>query len=179
MERRIAKALKGNRTPSSGAMFHSKGDVKVSMTVGHYLIECKLSSQHHDTDPQIKLVFDWFTKHQKDVVSMGSSFGIFIIHYTNYKGDYVLIRRKDIESLLGSHQIPFASTIRRLLDTEYILQTSHTLAGKPRTMYNLRKSEITTNCSTIDMIKGMRISFPDAEYLLLDFEVWRTISNYL
>jgi len=63
MERRIAKYLRGQRTPSSGALAAYKGDVTIPLVdkKRKYLIECKLSAVHTQAnDPVIQIVLEWF-----------------------------------------------------------------------------------------------------------------------
>jgi hypothetical protein len=92
MERRIAKLLAGQRTPMSGAGF-MKGDIRVPFKHKHFMIECKLSSQINvgNHDPYITLVFEWFTKMEKEANAMGSLFPVLIVHLMRYEEDYCFI----------------------------------------------------------------------------------------
>src|SRR5687767_12460961 len=52
MEQRIAKYLRGDRTPASGAMAKYKGDITVDFVnnPGKYIIECKMSAGKDGND---------------------------------------------------------------------------------------------------------------------------------
>ena len=100
MERRVAKYLGGDRTPQSGAG-NSKGDVTVLFTnrPGRYLIECKLTEQFKNEEPNITLSKIWLSKIQAEAKQMNALFGILLFRYHFRQTDYVLIRSSDLLKL--------------------------------------------------------------------------------
>lgn len=108
MESRISKYLGGNRVFGSGA-FWQKGDCIIPLpnNSGEFLIECKLSGSRHKTHgATVRIEFAWFPKLQKEVPAMGvrCRFGVLVIHYQQFSGDYVFLRAEDIpivESITG------------------------------------------------------------------------------
>lgn len=101
-EHNIAKFLRGQRTPSSGAMAAYKGDVKVAWRGASFMVECKMSADLQYHSPSIKIDFTWLPKLQKDVISMQCLFGVLITHYhdTSMLRDYVFIREEDVRRFL-------------------------------------------------------------------------------
>lgn len=101
MEQRVAKFLRGNRVPMSGAG-SIKGDCMViNDKFGMILIECKTSSQR-DThgNARIRLNFDWLIKLDADVKATRARMGVLVIHYHDARTDYVIMR-SDLYTQVG------------------------------------------------------------------------------
>jgi hypothetical protein len=94
MEIRIARYLRGKRTPMSGAG-SIKGDVLVHTDRGLCVVSCKLSAALTRTsEPYINLRFSWFDELYKDkaaLTSLGARFGILVIHWHGFRDDLVFI----------------------------------------------------------------------------------------
>lgn len=99
MERRVANTLNGKRIPMSGAGY-LKGDciVYLPYDVGFFIIECKLRESYR-SKIFINIPMHWLEKLDKDTRSMNAKFGILVIHYHGYTGDYAFIKKKDIQYL--------------------------------------------------------------------------------
>lgn len=95
MERRIAKQLRGNRTPMSGAGY-LKGDVNIPFVSrpGSYMIECKLSAAtaKESGDSVLAVRVEWLDKMHAEATAIRALFPALVIHYHNKPGDYVLVR---------------------------------------------------------------------------------------
>lgn len=101
MEYRVAKYLRGDRTPNSGAMSRYKGDVSIEFSHGKYIIECKMSAAFHaQNGPNISIVLAWLQKLQNEAIAMRASFGILIIHFHNISEDYVFVREDHLHWVL-------------------------------------------------------------------------------
>lgn len=92
MEQRVAKYLKGNRIPMSGAG-SIKGDCMVMRDrLGMILIECKTSAAVDKYgNPQIRIDFRWLEKLAKDVKSTNAKMGVLVFHYKDGRTDYVIV----------------------------------------------------------------------------------------
>jgi len=118
MELRIAKYLRGRRTPSSGAMAKYKGDVEIPLQnyPGSYVVECKLSGQTEYDKPYIALQFDWITKIEKEAKDMNMKFGILIIHFQGNNNDYVIMTDKVAQLLIDRYNTPHKDRLIALLN---------------------------------------------------------------
>ena len=99
MEQRVAKFLRGDRVPMSGAG-SIKGDVDIHTPHGRLLIECKCTAQTDvNYTPTMYIRFEWLKELDKDVNSMRSKFGALIIHYHKQRPDFVFIKQEIYEYL--------------------------------------------------------------------------------
>jgi hypothetical protein len=90
MEQRVARFLKGNRVPMSGSGT-LKGDCFVPFDEYRTIyVECKLTEKD-----SLKIVQTWLTKILQVSVAMRCLFGILVIHFVGYAGDWVLIHESD------------------------------------------------------------------------------------
>lgn len=97
MERRVMKALKGNRVPMSGAG-SLKGDGFVYRSFGLFLVECKLSSHvHRKAGPAIVIAKKWLEKIVFEARAMRAKFGVLVFHFLNDAHDYVVVPVHDFE----------------------------------------------------------------------------------
>lgn len=94
MEQRIAKLLRFQRVPFSGAG-GVKGD-NIGMTdFGLCILECKLSAGWYkplDCE-SITIAFGWLKKLEDEVELMQARFGALVFHYHNVRADYVIVRQ--------------------------------------------------------------------------------------
>lgn len=97
MERRVMKALKGNRVPMSGAG-SIKGDGQVFSSIGYILVECKCSAAIDSQRRQkLRVDFRWLTKMELEARIMNARFPILVIHHMDAKQDYVIIAQQYFE----------------------------------------------------------------------------------
>lgn len=121
MEREVAKYLRGNRTPGSGAFAAYKSDVQVEFAnfPGKYIIECKLTqSKLADGNKTIYVNFKWLYKLQEEVKAMNARFGVLITHFykTAYHKDFVFIRMEDLRYIMYNLACPYVSDILAVED---------------------------------------------------------------
>lgn len=179
MERNIAAKLRGTRVPMSGAMRQYKGDVEIPFInhPGKYIIECKLSSQRNNTsgEPQLRLVFDWFTKLHSEAKSINAKFGVLIIHFQQFSNDYVFIRSDIVQMLIKRYGITMAETIRKLFSVAAVIDWRYDKKGKARSGYNVQRKELERDMITVNDIKGLRVFIPDGEYLVLHLDSFKEV----
>lgn len=110
MELRVAKVLRGNRVPMSGAG-SIKGDCMIiSERLGMILVECKTSASRNAAGlSQIRIDFRWLTKLDQDVRATHAKLGVLIFHYHDARSDYVIVR-KDWYTYIGGKQPTQATT---------------------------------------------------------------------
>jgi len=105
MERRIAKVFGGVRVPLSGAAKHWKGDVLVPIInekeqVGHFIIECKLSSKLSKSIPTITFLFDWFNQLEVEIYTTRAKFGFIVFYFHGSSHYYAAITPANLSMLL-------------------------------------------------------------------------------
>lgn len=119
MERELAKALDGDRTPMSGAG-SQKGDVKLRNTpLGNIYVEAKYSAMRDKNNrPYITLQAIWFRDMIANAIKMKDNLAILIVQF-HRRGKYVFLPLKDgekdtswkvkrvfEENILGLHKTP-------------------------------------------------------------------------
>lgn len=143
MEQRLSRYFGGNRTPGSGA-FWVKADINVPLpnNSGAFLIECKTSAERHPAYGATQRInLSWFEKIQREAIAMRSRFGVLIIHYQQFGGDFVFLRVEDIpivESITGKTLSFSGATI----DARYRRN------GERRAGYNLSRISLLTAFSS-------------------------------
>lgn len=168
MERRVAKYLRGDRTPMSGAGAKNKGDVTVDFTnnPGKYIIECKLSSDRNKDDtPQIAIYLIWLAKLQQEALAMRAKFAILVIHYHRISQDYALVRSDHVDWILSQKS---NITLIKHPERDMIYFSN----GKRRSLYTLSLKEL----SILDNITDYQVipyHTPDGLYYLFTLTQWR------
>lgn len=152
MERRVAKFLKGNRVPASGAMMGMKGDCYIPLVnSGQYLVECKLSAHKAYDAPTIILDLRWFDKILKDTKSMNARFGILVIHYHGMKEDYVFVDTSGMR-LIAMHSV-HGLTVDAIRYEIKPLDISK-INNKTRSMYGLQQKVLENMFVTVRGFKA-------------------------
>jgi hypothetical protein len=101
MEREVAKLLKGNRVPMSGAG-QIKGDCVVPFdSFRSIYIECKYTQNDY-----ITLAFHLFTKMQRESIAMRSVFPMLIFRFWGLKEYWCLFSDEDSEPLFDVYGKP-------------------------------------------------------------------------
>lgn len=178
MERRVAKYLQGDRTPSSGAMAKYKGDVTVDFVnnPGKYIIECKLSAgMSRSNQPAIVMTLSWFAKIQQEAAAMRAKFGVLIIHYHKLRDDYVFIRSDHVAWLETKSNR--ADVIREIIlariEAHDIMRFSN---GKTRTLFQLEQRWIENNYfREINGYKAGAVNTPDGTYYIFNLQQFREL----
>jgi len=175
MERRIAKYLRGQRTPSSGALAAYKGDVTIPFAdkKKKYLIECKLSAiVGNKGEGRIQLVLEWFDKMQRDAISANAQFAILIIHYHQSSKDYVFIR-KDHLNWVRKRSI-LTEQLSALYNADVpTYDLMHFDSGKVRVLYGLLQPVLEKFFTTINGYDVAKVRVPDGEYYILRLDQFR------
>ena len=176
MEARVAKYLRGRRTPQSGATAKYKGDVEIQLinNPGMYLIECKMSAMAVVGDVGIRLQHKWFPKIREEAIAMNAKFGILIIHFLNYKEDYVFLGMDAVHKLLAYEETQFKDHLLAFAAIPAIdLRISK--AQKELRSITLMRKFFVESMVNIRGIKGARFIMPDQEYIMIYLTDFRAI----
>lgn len=174
--------LSGRRVPNSGAAIQYKGDVEIPFKEhpGKYIIECKTSSAFNagNDTPQIRILFSWLEKLQKESNAMNALFGVLVIHYfrQNFLKDFVLIRQNDVHRIADMFMPTWYSALKELADTAPIIDIrTQRVSNKPRGGYNINQRETEHAMIAIEGLHGMRYQTPHGLYLVLYLQDFRDI----
>jgi hypothetical protein len=178
MENRIAKYLRGSRVPMSGAAKQWKGDCIIPFinNPGMYLVECKLTARrtHKGTIGNMLIQVEWFTKLDNEVQAMNAKFGILIIHYHGFAGDYVFIKDTYVQKLLTQYSLEpqYKEDLSKLLMS---IDFFPKIKGHIHLLFGITNKEIAENLKQLRMIKGMRLELPVGNYVVLPIEDFRNV----
>lgn len=179
MERRIAKYLRGSRTPGSGAMAKYKGDVSVDFinNPGKYIIECKLSALRNSKSdvPQLSIDFRWFEKMQREAIAVAAKFAVLVIHFHGLKEDYVFVRKDHFDWIYGKSTlfVLFEQVIHNI-PIKDIMRFSD---GKLRSTYTMNVNELHLLLNGTPRIGA--VSTPDGTYCILPLDTFRDLMENL
>lgn len=176
MEQRIAKYLRGDRTPASGAMAKYKGDITVDFVnnPGKYIIECKMSAGKDGNDnKQIGIQFSWFPKIKQEAAAMRAKFGILVIHYHNAKGDYVFVDDLTLTWLMAYS--PFSSALSRIKHVPFVIDMRFKKNNEPRAVYSLKLQHIEDTFTDIEGIKVVKALVPEGMYYIFTLQQYRDL----
>jgi hypothetical protein len=176
METRVARFLRGRRTPSSGAMAKYKGDVEIQLinNPGTYLIECKMSAMQVGQTIGIRLQFKWLPKIHDEAHAMNAKFGVLIVHFLSFKDDYVFISADVLARLMLYQETKFKDELAGIFALEPIdLRTSK--AGKEMRSAMLTRDFFESSMVNVSGIKGAKFIFPDRDYIMLHLTDFRAI----
>ncbi len=181
MENRVAKVLGGRRVLMSGAAAAYKGDVEVRFDnyPSGYIVECKLSAQSKEAEPNIKLQFYWFPKMHEEAKHMGSKFSVLIVNFLGNTRDYVFVRQDIVDMLINRYHTPYADTLYKLSRDTNLLDLRTNKSGKTLIGYTLSRSQIETGMKAVDGMSGVRVLVPDGEYLILHIDVWAKLTEHM
>lgn len=197
MERRIAKYLRGSRVPMSGAAAQWKGDCIVPLinNPGIYLVECKLTASRIKssagknteklTDPSktvkseevgnMAIQLKWFTKLRSEVQAMNAKFGILVIHYHNFTGDYVFIDVEYVRRIITQYAIDQKYVIDLLHLIDYGKRYEPRITGVQNKMFNMTNQFIRDIMVSLSTIKSFCIRLMERDYLVLPLQDYRNI----
>ena len=82
-EKRIAKAVNGQRVANSGATAFSKGDVKTE----DWLFEAKTKTSESQS---VSIKKEWLTKNKEEMFAMGKSYSALVFDFGDGNNYYVL-----------------------------------------------------------------------------------------
>lgn len=144
MELRVAKYLTGERVPLSGSLARYKGDVRVPLSHGFYIIECKLSAgTTKQGEPQMLFQYSWLTKLRREAIAMRARFGILIIHYHGVQNDFVFVPQDAWEYIANysSH----GTVMREAIQHTTVEDGRYKSQGQPRQSHKMVRSALTRN----------------------------------
>lgn len=105
MERRIARELRGNRVPMSGAGA-IKGDCTVPLDEHRSIyVECKLTSRKKENQYAFVIPHLWFSKIEFEAKAMRTVFGILVIHWHGLHEDWIFAPVDKLHYLAESKDI--------------------------------------------------------------------------
>lgn len=173
METRIARYLRGSRVPMSGAAKQWKGDCIIPLmnNPGIYLVECKLTQAriYGEKVGTIPVKLDWLTKLDYEVKAMNAKFGILVIHFVNFSGDYVFISLKDAKKLITNYNIGHA--LQDII--QHPKKFTPTIQGKMTQYFTLLTTHFTKDTLVGTTIKGLYIELPIGDYIGLRIDDFR------
>lgn len=172
MERRVARYLKGKRVPSSGAIAGMKGDCKIPLEKGFYLVECKLSAQEDKGLAKIPLQLTWFDKIIKDSISMDARFGVLVIHFHGKKQDYVFVPSNAMR-LLAMHS-KFAFDVDYIRN-DIIPRDITTVGEKKRSTYDLFEHKLISSLITVHGFQCTAFRMQDGVWHIFSLEQFRDL----
>jgi hypothetical protein len=173
METRIARYLRGSRVPMSGAARQWKGDCIIPLinNPGIYLVECKLTESriHNEKVGNMRVNLLWLTKLKNETKAMNAKFGILVIHYMNFKDDYVIISIEDVHKLIQQYDVGHA-----LLTVAFNpIYMTPKINGRIAQSFTLLTTHVSKENMVGDTIKGLRIHLPIGDYIVMRIDDFR------
>lgn len=92
-EKAVAKVVLGKRTPNSGAIAFSGGDV----TTDDWLIECKTATSEKSS---FLIKRDWLDKNKQEAISMRKSYNALCFDFGDNGKRYYIIDERTFKQLL-------------------------------------------------------------------------------